>query len=70
MNKKNRDGWAPLDYCTEFNMIQTVKTLVERGADVNTTPAKKLPHNGNTPLITASMHGSFGIVKLFLDASA
>ena len=55
----NKDGWAPLNYCVEKNLIKTVRTLIEKGADVKTTPGEGHEHHGDTPLINASANDHF-----------
>jgi nitroreductase len=59
INMVNKDDWASLNYCVEKNLIKTVRTLIEKGADVKTTPGEGHEHHGDTPLINASANDHF-----------
>lgn len=56
---------SPLHAATASSHLNTVKLLVERGADVNVQD-----EHGNTALQTAVTEGSSGIVEILLDYGA
>ena len=64
VNRVNQDGWAPLNYATEGNLLNTVKELLKAGANMNTTPRNGLEGAGDTPLINSAWHSSYEITKL------
>ena len=59
-----------LSITAEKNLVNTVKTLIKGGADVNTTPEKGMKCHGETPLMNAAWEGHYDIVKLLLKAGA
>lgn len=60
------DGCSPLMMAVQSGHLETVRTLLDRGADVN---ARAGP-DGNTALRIAAADGSFEMVKLLVSAGA
>jgi ankyrin repeat protein len=65
LNYTNDDGETPLLTCCRFNMINMVKLIAEKGADVNIQN-----DYGETPLYIASSRGYNSIVVELLNYKA
>jgi ankyrin repeat protein len=59
-------GLTPLHFATREGHVDTVKTLVELGADVNQVSAG----DQTSPLLMAIVNGHFDLAKYFLDEGA
>lgn len=65
------DNYAILDYSIRSESIESVKFLLDKGADSNALSQTMVVSKKREPLlITAVKQGSIGIVKLLLDAGA
>ena len=64
-NMANNHGWTPLSHSIFYNKIETVKVLLEAGADPNTVNI-----NGTSALMMACSKGHTDIVKLLLNYKA
>jgi len=60
-----KDGWSPLHYAATGPEPEIVRTLLERGAEVDAVSP-----NGSTPLMMAAQYGSEDSVKLLLQRGA
>lgn len=60
------DGCSPLMMAVQSGHLETVRTLLGRGADVNARPGP----DGNTALRIAAADGSFDMVKLLVSVGA
>ena len=69
INKKNKNGFAPIHFAVLDINTEALKILIDRGANINIKE-----DNGNTPLWLAVMHNDendqTGIIKLLLDNGA
>jgi ankyrin repeat protein/predicted DNA-binding WGR domain protein len=63
--KKSRDGYAAIHYAILGNHFETVRVLIENGADVNLAGKDRL-----SPIAIASCYGYYDIAKLLLDKGA
>jgi ankyrin repeat protein len=61
----NHSGWTPLIYAAFEGREETLKYLLEHGAEVNA-----LAPNGSTALMVAARNGHIQTVKLLLEADA
>jgi hypothetical protein len=59
-------NWSPLHSATSNNRINTVRLLLEKGANVN----QQCECNGDTPLHSAAKNGYFDIIKILIEAGA
>jgi ankyrin repeat protein len=59
-------GLTALHFAARQGALQTVRTLVENGAEVN----RASPADGVTPLLIATINGQFDIAKYLLDSGA
>src|SRR5271157_4651140 len=65
VNAKDKDGYTPLIWASQYSKIEMVNLLLVKGADVN---AKT--NNGNTALIIASHEGRTEIIRFLLEKGA
>ncbi|XP_025092484.1 oxysterol-binding protein-related protein 1-like isoform X2 [Pomacea canaliculata] len=63
--KKSNRGWTPLHLAAYFGHINTVKVLLEQGAEVNLVNV-----SGDTPLHRASYTGREDVVRTLLEYGA
>ncbi len=61
----NKTGWAPLHYAATKGHINIMKLLLENHAYIDAESPNK-----STPLMMASMYGTFAAVKLLVDEGA
>jgi uncharacterized protein len=61
------DGWTPLHLAAHFGSVETARTLLERGADVE---ARSRSQEGNTPLHAAVAGRQLASVALLLAHGA
>ncbi len=61
-----KGNWAPIHSATSNNRINTVRLLLEKGANVN----QQCNCNGDTPLHIAAKNGYFDITKLLIKSGA
>lgn len=59
------NGWTPLQHAIHKHQLESVRALLDRGADVNGRG-----QDGATALMMASAYGYTGIVQLLLDRGA
>lgn len=60
-----QDDWTPLTIAVYNGHVDVLKSLLEAGADANTTRG-----NGATMLLVATERGHLDIVKYLLEAGA
>jgi len=65
-NKPNAEGWTPLSLAAKNGNLETVKTLIAAGADVN----KAETTYGSTPLFMAARNGHLEVVRALVGARA
>lgn len=63
--KTSKSGWTPLHLAVKSRNLNTVKLLLEKGANVNA-----LANEGETAISEAMRCGDIAIVKLLLDSGA
>ena len=61
---QNKDGETPLHLASQYEEVEVVRMLIERGADVSAQNKE-----GGTPLHQASQNGSVGVVRMLLERS-
>lgn len=67
INFKNDGGYTPLFYAIQYGTLETVKYLVEHGANVNEINEK---NNNLTPLFYAALFGDLEKVKFLVSKGA
>jgi ankyrin repeat protein len=71
VNAQNEDGWTALLSATERGLESVVRTLLNRGADVNAAcDCPGFRGGGWSPLTIAALRGHTGIVRALLDKGA
>lgn len=71
LNSRNHAGYTPLTAAVENNRIETVRLLIDAGADVNMKYTdSRYPENDSTPLIFALNAGNNEMIRLLLEAGA
>ena len=71
VNEQNENGWTALLSATDRGRASVVRTLLNRGADVNAACDCPGFHGGGwTPLMIAALRGHTGIVRTLLDKGA
>jgi ankyrin repeat protein len=72
VNERNALGKTPLMVAAQFDLIDSARHLLERGAAVNATTWKQeggaLAHDNRTALMYAAASGSLPMIKLLLNA--
>ncbi|KAA1258748.1 Ankyrin repeats (3 copies) [Rubripirellula obstinata] len=66
VDARDREGKTPLMHACTNSSVETVRLLIDGGADINVTESTE----GFTPLMTAAALGQTEIVKLLLERSA
>jgi ankyrin repeat protein len=71
VNEQNENGWTALLSATDRGYAAVVRTLLNRGADVNAAcDCPGFQGGGWTPLMIAALRGHTGIVQALLDKGA
>lgn len=70
INKIDSKGWTALTGAATFGHVDTVKLLLEMGADVNQRGGGMPVGYADTPLIDAAKNGHIEVVKLLLKSGA
>jgi len=75
INHQDIDGFTALHYAAKDGLLEIVKLLVERGADLNVYPDETKFYKGETPLNSACSYGNTGdknleVVKYLVEQGA
>lgn len=72
INQHDRWGWTPVMWSVYYNYYETVKFMLENGADPNAYTQKSYGSiaKDSTPLIIAAYYGYGGIARLLLTHGA
>lgn len=76
INAVDNGGWTPLSEAVDYEQVEIIKYLVERGADLNTKSKEGLETDdmvtkgGRTPLMEACERGNADIISILLKGRA